>query len=155
MVTTVIHKINAILCGAEGLFALFLAFSVGRLVASPDVDLPPDALALVPSLMAFCIFYGMVSLFYAYCRFCWGREKNRVLVFFRKWPVYLLALAAHGLSLVWIVPVLFGMTDLRGWFAFPLGFVALLNVIVDAAPYLKTLGVWVMDALTTKIGDRD
>lgn len=145
----VIHRINAVFCGILGIFSLFLAFSVGRLVSEFE-GMPPDEAALVPYLIAFCIFYGLVSLFYAYCRFFWGRENNPLLIFCRKWLVYVLALFAHGLTLVWAVPLLIGMTDLRMAIALSAGLLVIANVFTDSAPYLKILGIWVKDALFTK-----
>ena len=35
--------------------------------------------------------------------------------------------------------------------ALPLGLVAAINVITDVAPYLRVLGIWVKEALFTKI----
>lgn len=145
----VIHRINAVLIGLAGLFSLFLAFSVGKLAAGPD-DMPADEIVLVPYLMAFCIFYGLICLLYAYCRFFYGREKNLFLRFVFRWPIYILALFVHGLSLLWAVPILFGWSNLRRLYALPLGMIAVLNLVVDAAPYLKLLGIWVKDALFTK-----
>lgn len=151
MKSTVIHRINAVLLAITGLFSLFTVVSVCKLAGSKDIDLPPDEKSIIPFVTAFCLIYGLVCLFYAYCRFFWNRENNPVLLFCRKWLVYVLALAAHGLSLIWIIPVLFGMTDLRKMVALPLGLVAAINVITDVAPYLRVLGIWVKEALFTKI----
>lgn len=148
MIEHVIHRINAVFCGIIGVFSLFVAYSVARLAA--EADMPPDEAALIPYVIAFCIVYGLACLAYAYCRFYWGRENNRFLRFFKKWPVYLLALAAHGLSLIWAVPLLFGLTDLKLWVSLPIGLITVANIFTDAAPYLKALGIWVKDALFTK-----
>lgn len=145
----VIHRINAVFCGILGVFSLFLAYCVGSLATGPE-DMPPDEAALVPYVIAFCIFYGLICLFYAYCRFCYGRENNPLLIFCRRWLIYILALFTHVFSLIWAVPLLIGMTDLRLAIALPIGFLVVANVITDAAPYLKALGIWVKDALFTK-----
>lgn len=146
----IIHRINAVICGLLGVFSLFLAYCEISLATDKSIDLPPDEAVLVPYVVAFCIFYGVVCLFYACCRFCYGRENNPRLIIFRKWPVYILALLAHGLTLLWALPVLIGLTDLRRMFALPIGFLVVINVFTDAAPYLKTLGIWVKDALFSK-----
>lgn len=145
----VIHRINAVLIGLAGLFSLFLVFAIGRLVAGPD-ELAADETALVPYLMAFCIFYGLICIIYAYCRFFSGRENNSFLRFVFKWPIYIFALFVHGLSLLWAIPLLFGLSDLRLPFAMPLGVIALANIVADAAPYLKAAAIWVKDALFPK-----
>lgn len=146
----VIHRINAVFCGFLGVFSLFLAYNVISLATDKDLDLPPDEAGLVPYVIAYCVFYGLVCLFYAYCRFFYGRENNPLLIFCRRWLIYIAALFAHGLTLIWAVPVLIGLTDLRLPFALPIGFLVVVNVFTDSAPYLKALGIWVKDALFTK-----
>ena len=143
----VIHRINAVFCGLIGVFSLFLAYCVWGLIG---MDLPPDEVDLIPYVIAFCVFYGLICLFYAYCRFFYDRETTPLLIFCRKWLIYILALFAHGLSLLWAVPMLLGMTDLLRRIALPICFFVIVNVFTDSAPYLKTLGIWVKDALFTK-----
>jgi hypothetical protein len=154
MKLSAIHRVNAVLTGLTGVFSIILAIAAWKLALSADMDLAPDAEKLIPYLVAFCLFYGIVCLVYAYCRFRICTEESEhhfaISVFNYRWLLYVLALVAHGLSLVWLVPVFIGMTDLRLAVSIPLGFVGIANVFCDAAPYLKKLGIWVKEALFTK-----
>jgi vacuolar-type H+-ATPase subunit I/STV1 len=138
-----------------GLFSIILAIAAWKLAVSSEVDLAPDAAKIVPYLVVFCFVYGFLCLAYAYCRFFLCTEtaghhfKIPVLNRYR-WFLYILALVSHGLSLVWVIPVLIGMTDLRLVVSIPLGFLGIANIFSDAAPYLKKLGIWIKEALFTR-----
>lgn len=151
MKTSVLNRVNAVVCGFAGVFSLFVTFAVCRLGIVEKDMLSPDETGILPVVIAYCLIYGLISLFYAYCRFHWDREKNRLLVFCRKWMVYVLAAAMHGLSLVWMIPITFGFTDLVSAVTLPLGIAAFANLLTDCWPYIKELGIWVKEALFTKI----
>jgi hypothetical protein len=158
MKSSVIHRFNAILCGLAGLVSLVIAVGAWRLAVSADIELASDESKLIPYLVAFCLFYSVVCLVYAYCRFFVNTDLSehifKISVFNQRWLLYILALAAHGLSLIWVVPVLIGMSDLRLSVSLPLGLIGAANIFTDAAPYLKKLGIWVREAMFTKVPSR-
>lgn len=154
---TVMHKINAVLCALAGVAGIILAIAVARLthesVAAGDMMavLSPDQLKMVPYIIAFCVVYGIAGLLYGYCRFFWDAENNRFLRFFRKWPVYIVAVIIHGMSLVWILPVLFNATMIVRSVSFTLGVIGLVAVVVDVQEYVRQGLSWVWSALRTKV----
>lgn len=157
----VIHKISAVLCALAGIAGLLVAIAVIRLAKESSnagemmALLSPDQMKLIPWIAIFCIVYGIACILYAYCRFFWGEENNAFLRFFRKWPVYIAALFAHGMSLVWILPVLFNATYLVRSVSFALGVVGLAAVVIDAQEYLRMLFAWIISAMRTKITKKE
>ena len=73
----VVRKITGTICSIQGVFTIFLAVMVWKLFASTSVDyLGVNVSELMPKVISFCLFYGVVNLVYAYLRFFFEKENK-------------------------------------------------------------------------------
>lgn len=139
----IVRKITGTICGLQGLFAVFLAVMVWKLfLVNPVGDLGANEAELIPLVIAFCGFYGIVSLVYAYLRFFFTAENKFVTLCWKYKITFILYIILTGMSLVWVIPTLTASTDLRGFIEVPVGILGALAILLDAYLYIRVFVNW-------------
>ncbi len=139
----IIRRITGTICSLQGLFAVFLAVMVWKLFfVNSAGDLGVNETDLIPLVIAFCGFYGAVSLVYAYLRFFFDAENKFVKLCWKYKITFILYVVLTGMSLVWVIPTLTAATDLRGFIEVPIGVVGAMAILLDAYLYIRVFVHW-------------
>ena len=139
----VVRKITGTICSIQGVFTIFLAVMVWKLFASTSVDyLGVNVSELMPKVISFCLFYGVVNLVYAYLRFFFEKENKFVKVCWKYKITVILFILLSGMSLSWVIPTLTASTDLKNFIEVPIGVVGIVAILLDAYLYIRVFVKW-------------